>query len=318
MKLDDKVWRSFQISKVFRENNNKINALDYSASGELMISSSDDDSIVIYDCEEGKSKRTLLSKKYGVSLIRYTHAQNTVLHASTKVDDTIRYLSLHDNKYLRYFKGHTQRVVSLSMSPIDDTFISGSLDKTVRLWDLRSANCAGLMHVNGRPVASYDPEGLIFAAGIDAEYVKLYDLRSFDRGPFSTFRMPSERGTDLSSIAFSPDGKNLLVSSTNGVLRVVDAFSGQIIQTFTGIITEKTERGLHLGCCFSPDSNYVLAGSQDGHLHVWSVEGGNKVAVLEGNHPNPVQCVAFNPKFMMIASACTNSAFWIPNLDELQ
>ena len=28
-------------------------------------------------------------------------------------------------------------------------------------------------------------------------------------------------------------GKNLLVSSTNGVLRVVDAFSGQIIQTFT-------------------------------------------------------------------------------------
>lgn len=88
MKLDDKVWRSFQISKVFRENNNKINALDYSASGELMISSSDDDSIVIYDCEEGKSKRTLLSKKYGVSLIRYTHAQNTVLHASTKVDDT--------------------------------------------------------------------------------------------------------------------------------------------------------------------------------------------------------------------------------------
>ena len=52
-----------------------------------------------------RSKRTLLSKKYGVSLIRYTHAQNTVLHASTKVDDTIRYLSLHDNKYLRYFKG---------------------------------------------------------------------------------------------------------------------------------------------------------------------------------------------------------------------
>ena len=33
------------------------------------------------------------------------------------------------------------RVLSLHMSPIDDTFISGSLDRTLRLWDLRSPNC---------------------------------------------------------------------------------------------------------------------------------------------------------------------------------
>lgn len=33
------------------------------------------------------------------------------------------------------------RVVTLCMSPIDDTFLSGSLDKTIRLWDLRSPNC---------------------------------------------------------------------------------------------------------------------------------------------------------------------------------
>ena len=72
-------------------------------------------------------------------------------------------------------------VVSLMMSPISDSFLSGSLDRTIRLWDLRSQNCQGLMHLNGRPVASYDPEGLIFAAGIDSRQLKLYDLRTFDK-----------------------------------------------------------------------------------------------------------------------------------------
>ncbi len=33
------------------------------------------------------------------------------------------------------------RVVTLTMSPLDDAFLSGSLDKTIRLWDLRSQNC---------------------------------------------------------------------------------------------------------------------------------------------------------------------------------
>ena len=38
------------------------------------------------------------------------------------------------------------------------------------------------MHLNGgRPVASFDPEGLIFAAGIESRQLKLYDLRSFDK-----------------------------------------------------------------------------------------------------------------------------------------
>ena len=72
-------------------------------------------------------------------------------------------------------------VVSLMMSPISDSFLSGSLDHTIRLWDLRSQNCQGLMHLNGRPVASYDPEGLIFVAGIDSRQLKLYDLRTFDK-----------------------------------------------------------------------------------------------------------------------------------------
>lgn len=55
--------------------------------------------------------------------------------------DIIRYLSLHDNAYLRYFKGHQSRVTALEMSPLNDVFMSGAVNDTIRIWDLRSSTC---------------------------------------------------------------------------------------------------------------------------------------------------------------------------------
>uniref|UniRef100_A0A8C5HK47 Twinfilin n=1 Tax=Gouania willdenowi TaxID=441366 RepID=A0A8C5HK47_GOUWI len=303
MKLKDNVLRSFRVAKVFRENTDKINCFDFSSNGETIISSSDDDSLVLYDCQEGKPKRTLYSKKYGVDLIRYTHAANTVVYSSNKIDDTIRYLSLHDNKYIRYFPGHTKRVTSLSMSPVDDTFISGSLDKTIRLWDLRSPNCQGLMHLQGKPVCSFDPEGLIFAAGINSEMVKLYDLRSFDKGPFATFKLQYDRTCEWTGLKFSNDGKLILLSTNGGALRVLDAFKGVVLHSFGGYNNTK---GVTLEASFTPDSQFVMIGSEDGKVHVWNAESGIKVALLDGKHTGPITCLQFNPKFMTFASACSN------------
>lgn len=45
------------------------------------------------------------------------------------------------------------------------------------------------MHLQGKPVCSFDPEGLIFAAGVNSEMVKLYDLRSFDKVNFWIFKL---------------------------------------------------------------------------------------------------------------------------------
>ena len=55
MKLGDSVVKSFRVAKVFRDNSDRINSIDFSPDGETLISGSDDDSIVIYDCaNEGK------------------------------------------------------------------------------------------------------------------------------------------------------------------------------------------------------------------------------------------------------------------------
>lgn len=334
MKLVDQTVRSFRVAKVFRENTEKINAIDFSSSGEHLISCSEDDQIVIYDCDKGTQTRTVNSKKYGVDLIHFTHSTTNAIHSSTKVDDTIRYLSLHDNKYLRYFPGHTKKVISLCISPVEDTFLSGSLDKTLRLWDLRSQNCQGVMHLPGRPVAAYDPEGLIFAAGVNSESIKLYDLRSFDKGPFVTFKLNQEKECEWTGLKFSRDGKTILISTNGSIIRLVDAFHGTPLQTFTGRFFDEqgdfesmitllisltgylNNKGIPVEASYSPDSQFIFSGSTDGRVHVWNADTGFKVCVLNGDHPGPVQCVQFNPKYMMLASACTNMAFWLPTTDE--
>jgi len=313
VKLDEPLLRRFCVAKSFRESDAKTNSLSFSPDGLSLISCTDDDQISVFDCERGVQRRLVNSQKYGVDLARFTHAKNACVHASTKVDDDIRYLSLHDNKFLRYFKGHTKRVISLEMSPADDTFMSGSADNTVRLWDLRSPTCSGIMHVQGKPVLSFDPEGLVFSVGVQSEQVKLYDLRSFEKGPFTTFKMPRETKCEWTGLRFSPHGKYILLTTNGSVMRLLDAFDGKPLQTFAG---HMNNRGVPIEGCFSPDSKYVISGSSDGRVHAWNADTGYKVCVLNGGHIGPVRCVQFNPTFLMMASACSHMNLWLPNTNE--
>ncbi|XP_032405868.1 twinfilin-2b isoform X4 [Xiphophorus hellerii] len=305
MKITDSLLRSFKVARIYRLNSEKVNCVDYSSNGEHAVSSSDDDSIVLYDIQEGKPFSTLYSKKYGVDLIRFTQRDvQTVVFSSNKLDDTIRYLSLTDNKFIRYFPGHTARVTALSMSPVDDTFISSSLDKTIRIWDLRSPNCQGLTDPLGKPVCSFDPDGLVFAAGVESQAIKLYDIRAFDKGPFACFEARLNRICDWTGLKFSDDGKLILICTNGGAVRILNAFSGSVLHTFSGYNNNK---GIALEACFTPDSQFVMIGSEDGRVHVWSTESGMKVAVLDGKHPGPINTLQFNPRYMTFASACTNT-----------
>ncbi|GFQ98814.1 WD repeat-containing protein 82 [Trichonephila clavata] len=361
MKLVPSVVQSFRVAKAFSENSDRINSIDFSSDGVTLISSSDDDSIVIYDCERGVHKRTLHSKKYGADLVRFTHNENSAVHSSTKIDDTIRYLSLHDNKYIRYFPGHTKKVTSLSMSPVEDSLLSSSLDKSVRLWDVRSPNCQGFLTESGNPVVCFDPEGLSFAVAVNSEEVKLYDMRSFDKGPFNTFLPFKERNSDWTCMKFSPDGKMILISTNGSDVHLLDAYNGRALTTFAGpfntflpfkernsdwtcmkfspdgkmilistngsdvhlldayngralttFASRVNSKGIPLEASFSPDSQFVFSGSTDGAIHVWNSETGLREAVLHCGYTNPVHCVQFSPKYMMVVSASTQMAFWTP------
>lgn len=105
------------------------------------------------------------------------------------------------------------RVVTLAMSPKDDTFISGAVDDSIRLWDLRSPNCQvsddlmkrakwyysdssilwiahlikGMMKIQGHPVVAYDLTGAVFAVALNERgVILLYDASKFDEVSFPT------------------------------------------------------------------------------------------------------------------------------------
>jgi len=119
-------------------------------------------------------------------------------------------------------------------------------------------------------------------------------------------------GVEWTGLKFSPDGRYLLISTNSSVIKMIDSQYGNLIQSFTG---HENSLQLPLEASFTPDSQFVLSGSTDGSIHVWKTETGQNLCILNGDTINPVQCVAFNPKYMMIASACNALSFWLPGIN---
>src|SRR5437899_2278086 len=74
-------------------------------------------------------------------------------------------------------KGHTAQVTSVAYSPDGKTLASGSLDHTLRLWELASGkNTATLRgHEAGLGCIAYSPDGKTLASGCTYETIKLWD-----------------------------------------------------------------------------------------------------------------------------------------------
>ncbi|KAL6552612.1 hypothetical protein OROHE_007976 [Orobanche hederae] len=160
LKLAEEILQSMKVGLAFRDYKGRISSLDYHKAASYVVTASDDESIRLYDVSTATCLKTINSKKYGVDLVCFTSHPTTVIYSSKNSgDELLRLLSLNDNKYLRYFRGHHDRVVSLSLCSRKECFISGSLDTTVLLWDQRAEKCQGLLRVRGRPVTTYDEQG---------------------------------------------------------------------------------------------------------------------------------------------------------------
>ncbi|KAH8725940.1 WD40-repeat-containing domain protein [Phaeosphaeriaceae sp. PMI808] len=325
-----------------------ITSLDFDDTGELAIVARDDDTLQIYNCKEGKHAKELKSQKYGVHLARFSHHAQSIIYASTKVDDTIRYLSTHDNSYIRYFKGHTDTVTSISLCPSSDNFLSCSRDNTVRLWNLSSPNYHGMLNLHGAYLAAYDPSATVMAiASPSTQHILLYDVRNYDKPPFATWDMQEleqrflgrEKG-EWSKVEFTNDGKNLLLATNGSGHFILDAFSGELTHFCyrksgsSGRLSAGASRPSHgnniangsvpvVGqgdACVTPDGQYLVGGSADEGLLVWDIsQPSTPNNILEPMEKLPGHgksaIVGFNPRTNLLATADKELLLWQPDSD---
>lgn len=200
------------------------------------------------------------------------------------------------------FRGHDAAVVTLAFSPDGRTLATGSLDGDIRLWDLRSGGCRKALKGHRGAISSiaYSPDGKTLASGACAATgeVKLWDVaegRERARNARPIFRDLAgmfesleaafgSRGKDsalapVRAIAFSPDGQSLAAVGDDRVVRLLDAATGQPLETFG----RHSDRGdVTTSAAFSPDGRILATGTggipmrhrifvMDGELKLWRV-----------------------------------------------
>ncbi|ANZ74595.1 BA75_01334T0 [Komagataella pastoris] len=326
--ISSKVLQTFQPSKNFMTKDSpQITSLDFDDSGQFLLTSSIDESIQLYDINKGKHLKPIYSKKYGAHLARFSHDEKHCVYASTKVEHTIRFLSLQNNTYIRYFKGHQGLVNSLELSPLESIFMSASLDNTVKLWDLRSPNVQGNLNVKGPNLIAFDPSGLVFAiVNEETKKLGLYNIKNYEQAPFSTFELPQEYlPSKLSKVEFTNDGSKIIVTFDKGQLVVVDAFEGNVFGKLLDSVSLPQRPYIDSGSStLTPDGKFLLNGNGDGTVKLYDLskitdESVNApispISSLSTDHGLP-RITLFNPRFWCFASADTSLTLWTPSFDK--
>merc|ERR1712224_1140656 len=138
-------------------------------------------------------------------------------------------MGFHDNKYLRLFRSHTAAITSLSPHPYEDLFLSGSEDQSMMLWDLRSDRPAAKVDGYGPTLATFDQQGLVFAACVGPPKLHLFDTKNYSKGEFTAFDLAAFLQQDqvVRHVQFSPCGKYLLVRTAKQLI-LVDAYDGEL------------------------------------------------------------------------------------------
>ncbi len=226
------------------------------------------------------------------------------------------------------WQAHTDQVYSIAFSPHERTLASGSLDGSVKLWEVASGTLLwSSWQTKGTTCLAFAPDGSLLASGGLDTTVRLWDpklgtlleevphpgpvfalawsldgrllasgdfagtIRIWQRqptGPARCMQTLSGHSNWVRGLAFAPGGSRLASASWDGTLKLWELESGRCLET----LEEHTERVQALA--WSPDGGMLASGSFDHTIRLWDAQEGTLRAVLQG-HSGIVYGLVFTP-----------------------
>lgn len=180
-------------------------------------------------------------------------------------------------------------IYSLDFSSDSRHIVSGSGDRSVRVWDFASEQQVFEMSItDGVTTVAFSPDGRAIAAGSLDRSVRVWDIETGSPRE-NTEDTEGQHKDSVYSVAFTPDGRFLVSGSLDRTIKMWElgsagGYMGQSGRTSTKCIrTFEGHKDYVLSVALTPDGQWVMSGSKDRGVQFWDPATGQAQLMLQGH-----------------------------------